>query len=315
MVTGRDLVADQLRIAEGAPLGFSQSDVHMDGHAVEARLYAEDARCDFLPATGYVFGVTWPRGEGVRLDAGVGESDVIGVRYDPLLAKLIVSGAARRDALMRLGRALDETSVLGVTTNRGFLGWLVRHPDVVKGATFTRLIDERWHASPDLTDADWSAVAAVLAQAAGGEVQLVGFRLNARPRLRVQIGDEVRSVEVPADPRALRWVKPGPHFVFVDLDGQSIEARLAPAPTIEAAVRLAGHHGASAERITAPMPGNVLAVRVLEGDEVEAGQVLVVLEAMKMENNVAAPAAGRVAQVLVIPGQQVQRGETLVELA
>jgi acetyl/propionyl-CoA carboxylase alpha subunit len=315
MVTGRDLVADQLRIAEGAPLGFSQSDVHMDGHAVEARLYAEDARCDFLPATGYVFGVTWPRGEGVRLDAGVGESDVIGVRYDPLLAKLIVSGAARRDALMRLGRALDETSVLGVTTNRGFLGWLVRHPDVVKGATFTRLIDERWHASPDLTDADWSAVAAVLAQAAGGEVQLVGFRLNARPRLRVQIGDEVRSVEVPADPRALRWVKPGPHFVFVDLDGQSIEARLAPAPTIEAAVRLAGHHGASAERITAPMPGNVLGVRVVAGDEVEAGQVLVVLEAMKMENNVAAPAAGRVAQVLVIPGQQVQRGETLVELA
>jgi biotin carboxyl carrier protein len=102
---------------------------------------------------------------------------------------------------------------------------------------------------------------------------------------------------------------------MLELDGQAIDARLAPAPTIEAALREATHAGGSAQTIAAPMPGNVLAVRVSEGDEVVAGQVLVVLEAMKMENNVPAPAAGRVVRVLVASGQQVQRAETLVELA
>jgi biotin carboxyl carrier protein len=101
---------------------------------------------------------------------------------------------------------------------------------------------------------------------------------------------------------------------MLDLDGQAIAARLAPAPTVEAAIREASHSGSSAQSVAAPMPGNVLAVRVREGDTVEAGQVLVVLEAMKMENNVAAPAAGKIARVLVAPGQQVQRAETLVEL-
>jgi acetyl-CoA/propionyl-CoA carboxylase biotin carboxyl carrier protein len=314
MVTGRDLVEDQIAIAEGRPLGFSQADVHLDGHAVEARLYAEDARCDFLPATGYVFGVTWPHGEGVRIDAGVGEDDVIGVRYDPLLAKVIVHAATRREAFARLAQALEQTSVIGVTTNRGFLKWLATHPDVVRGQTFTPLIDEQWRATPDLQRADWTAVAGVVAEATGAGPSL-GFRLNARPRLRIQIGTEVRSVAIPEEPVVHRWAKPGPGFVFVDLDGQSIEARLAPAPTVEAAVRLASHAAGAAQSVAAPMPGNVLAVRVREGDEVEAGQVLVVLEAMKMENNVPAPAAGTVARVLVAPGQQVQRAETLVELA
>ena len=103
--------------------------------------------------------------------------------------------------------------------------------------------------------------------------------------------------------------------MFVDLEGQAIEARLAPAPTVEAAIREATHSGSAAQSVAAPMPGNVLAVHVKEGDAVAAGQVLVVLEAMKMENNVSAPAAGQVARVLVNPGQEVQRAETLVELA
>jgi biotin carboxyl carrier protein len=101
---------------------------------------------------------------------------------------------------------------------------------------------------------------------------------------------------------------------MLDINGQQIAARLAPAPTVEAALREATHSGSTAQSVAAPMPGNVLAVRVKEGDAVEAGQVLLVLEAMKMENNVSAPAAGRIARVLVEPGQQVQRAETLVEL-
>ncbi len=316
LVTGRDLVADQLRIAEGAPLGFGQADVSLDGHAVQARLYAEDPQHDFLPATGQVLCVSWPAREGVRVDAGVGEGDVIGTRYDPLLAKILVKAGDRKMAFSWLTLALADTSVIGVTTNRGFLIWLSAQPDVVKGKTFTPFIDEAWHADERLSEAAWTAAAHALAhalrQSAG---PIAGFRLNARPRLRVAIGAEVRSVEVPDAVADLVWEPTGRGTVMLDLDGQAIEARLAPAPTVEAAVRLASHAGAAAQSIAAPMPGNVLAVRVAEGDAVEAGQVLVVLEAMKMENNVPAPAAGVVARVLVAPGQQVQRAETLVELA
>jgi acetyl-CoA/propionyl-CoA carboxylase biotin carboxyl carrier protein len=314
MVTGRDLVADQIAIAEGRPLGFRQGDVPLTGHAVEARVYAEDARCDFLPATGYVHGVTWPSREGVRVDAGVGEADVVGVRYDPLLAKVIVHADTRREAFARLAGALDETSIIGVTTNRGFLKWLATHPDVVRGQTFTSLIDEEWSPTSELNPAHWAAIARAVADAMGAGSSL-GFRVNARPQLRIKIGAEVRSVEVPASTSGLRWARPGSDLVLIDLDGQAIEARLAPAPTVEAAIREASHAGSAAQSVAAPMPGNVLAVRVAEGDEVEAGQVLVVLEAMKMENNVPAPVAGTVARVLVVPGQQVQRAETLVELS
>jgi acetyl-CoA/propionyl-CoA carboxylase biotin carboxyl carrier protein len=303
-----------LAIAQGQPLGFSQADVRLAGHAVEARLYAEDAMCDFLPATGYVHAVTWPRGQGVRVDAGVGEEDVVGTRYDPLLAKVIVHADTRREALTRLSDALGQTSVIGVTTNRGFLKWLANHPAVVRGQTFTPLIDEEWRPRDELPEEAWSGAASILAQRAGGG-SVVGFRLNARPRLRVQIGTEVRSVEIPSDESDVPWAGPGSELVVLDVDGLAVEARLAPAPTVEAALREASHAGSAAQSIAAPMPGNVLSVRVAEGELVEAGQVLVVLEAMKMENNVSAPAAGRVARVLVAPGQQVQRAETLIELA
>jgi biotin carboxyl carrier protein len=111
------------------------------------------------------------------------------------------------------------------------------------------------------------------------------------------------------------WAPLDSTSVVIDLNGRSVVARLASAPTVESAVRHAGHVGSSSQTVTAPMPGNVLSVRVSEGDDVEAGQVLVVLEAMKMENTVPAPGAGRVARVLVKSGQQVQRGESLVELA
>jgi excisionase family DNA binding protein len=313
MVTGRDLVADQIAIAQGAPLGFSQGEISLTGHAVEARLYAEDPWHEFLPATGEVLAASWPHGEGVRIDAGVGVGDVVGTRYDPLLAKVIVRADTRREAFVRLAQSLNETSVIGVTTNRGFVEWLATNQDVISGQTFTPLIDEDWRAPTDLAPAIWSTAAGILARHLGGE-SVVGFRLNARPRLRVQIGPEVRSVDVPAQVSPVAWAASG-ESVVLDFEGQAVSARLAPAPTVEAAVREATHAGGAAQSIAAPMPGNVLAVRVAAGDAVEAGQVLIVLEAMKMENNVPAPAAGRVARVLVTPGEQVQRAQTLVELA
>ena len=136
LVTGRDLVADQLRIAAGEALGFTQRDVTLSGHAVEARLYAEDPWHDFVPATGEILDTHWPSGsgEGIRIDRGIAAGDVVGTRYDPLLAKLVGFGADRTSAFARLSEVLLSTSVIGLTTNRGFLKWLVNDRDVGKGS-------------------------------------------------------------------------------------------------------------------------------------------------------------------------------------
>jgi acetyl-CoA/propionyl-CoA carboxylase biotin carboxyl carrier protein len=308
LVTGRDLVADQLRIAAGGELGFAQADVRFDGHAIEARLYAEDPYAGFLPATGEVRAARWPVREGLRVDAGVGDGDVVGTRYDPLLAKLITWAPDRKTAVAALDHALGATAVLGVTTNRGFLRWLLGLPQVIAADMHTGLIDELWHGRDELPDEAWTAPAPILAS---GERS--GFRLNAPRTVRVEIGEEARAVPLTVGHSAVASVRVGDE-VLIDLDGRSVTARLAPAPTVEAAISHAAHEGSASARVVAPMPGTVIAVRVEEGADVEAGQVLVVLEAMKMENTVAAPAPGRVAKVLVQPGQQVQRSETLVEL-
>jgi acetyl/propionyl-CoA carboxylase alpha subunit len=309
LVTGRDLVADQLRIAVGEPLGFTQSEVTLTGHAVEARLYAEDPWHEFVPATGEVLEVRWPSGDGIRIDRGIASGDVVGTRYDPLLAKLVGFGTDRVAALATLGDVLKSTSVLGVTTNRGFLEWLVDDPGIRKGSMWTTFIDEHWPEiaakAPAIPTQAWSAAAAALPS---------GFRLNARPVVRITIDDETRSVAVPYTHSEIPWTRAGDSSIVLDVSGRSMRAALASPPTVEAAVRGAAHEGAGAQLIKAPMPGTVIAVRVGEGDVVEAGQVLIVLEAMKMENTVPAPAAGRVAKLLVEAGRQVQRGDTLVEL-
>jgi len=308
MVTGRDLVADQLRIAAGERLGFDQREVAFDGHAIEARLYAEDPWHGFLPSSGELAGLRWPATTAdVRIDAGVGAGDVVGTRYDPLLGKLIAHGPDRPTALARLRAALEQTAVFGLTTNRGFLLWLLEQRDVVRGRLDTQLIDRLWEpARPPAPDAAWSAAASSLS---------AGFRLNQPPAALVEIDGQRRRVvaDAPAHDGPPHMVA-GDRVLF-DADGRALAARLAPAPTVESALRQASHSAGSTNTVLAPMPGAVLAVRVTDGDEVSAGQVLVVLEAMKMENAITAPAAASVARVLVAAGQQVQRGEPLVELA
>jgi acetyl-CoA/propionyl-CoA carboxylase biotin carboxyl carrier protein len=311
LVTGRDLVADQIAIASGAALDFTQKEVTLTGHAIEARIYAEDPYATFLPATGDIVAVDWPRGEGLRVESGVGAGDVVGTRYDPLLAKVIASAPTRAGALARLDDALANTATLGVTTNRGFLRWLLADGDVKRGNMYTTQIDERWQPSETLPDVAWQAAAAALANADARS----GFRLNAPRRLRVEIEEEERSIELLSARSASASVMLEDGSVVLDVDGRAVFAQLASAPTVESAVRHSSHDGAASEAIKAPMPGSVLAIRVSAGEEVEAGQVLLVLEAMKMENTVSAPVAGRVERVLVAAGQQVKRGETLVELA
>jgi acetyl-CoA/propionyl-CoA carboxylase biotin carboxyl carrier protein len=250
-VTGLDIVELQLRVAAGETVDL---DIAMRGHAVEARLYAEDP-LTFLPQAGTIRRLVLPAG--IRVDAGVEEGDEIGLSYDPLIAKLIAVGTDRTGAIARLERALDETVVEGVTTNLPFLRWLVRHPAFRTGAVSTAFLSEH----PPLSAAPRRPAPTAFARP---------WRLNGPP---------------PA-PRA--------------------------APDVAATVPAAAVHGRAT--ITAPMPGNVLAVAVSAGDTVTAHEPLLVLEAMKMEMPVLAPFGATVTAVHVAPGDQVASGALLVEL-
>ena len=251
-VTGLDLVELQLRVADGESL--AELAPTRRGHAIEARLYAEDPRT-FLPQPGRVTRLDLPGG--VRVDAGVESGDEVGGSYDPMIAKLIAHGADRDDALARLAAALEETVVEGVTTNLPFLRWLVSHP-AFRAADVSIDFLERYPP------------------------------LSAPP--------------VPAPP--------GPW------DG-GFRLNLPPAPAGAAPTTDAGGQDAAASgdgRVTAPMPGKVIDVRVAAGEHVESHQPLVVIEAMKMEQVVAAPYGGGVRSVDVAVGDQVTTGALLVEL-
>ncbi|MDQ2935357.1 MAG: helix-turn-helix domain-containing protein [Chloroflexota bacterium] len=307
-VTGRDLVADQLRIAAGEPLGIRQRDIRLNGHAIEARIYAEDPEAGFLPATGRVTRLVWP--DGVRVDAGVRQGELVSDRYDPLLAKLIAHGETRSDALTRLRSALEATTLLGVRTNLRFVRWLLAQPFMLDGETRTDTLERvDLPGPPTPSDEDWRAAAGSLLS--DRAVWAGGWRLNAEPTVRLRNGEEVRSIAPAAD--ASRAVRSGA-TAFVDVDGQSVEFSLAPAPTVEEAARHAAAQSGSA-LLSAPMPGRVIAIPRAQGASVREHEPVVVIEAMKMEHAVVAPLNGTVTRIAVSVGQQVQRGDELAEVS
>ena len=315
-VTDRDIVADQLRIAGGEPLGFAQADLRWRGHAIEARLYAEDPEAGFLPATGRLLRLRWP--DGVRLETGVREGDPVTDRYDPLLAKLIAHGPTRRDALAQLRAALDETLVLGVRTNLRFLRWLLDQPVMRDGDV---RIDTIAHLPPSpppaLSDHAWSAAAAALLAAEPEGPWSRGWRVASPAAVRMRHAEEERRIELSdagtVDVAVDVAVEGG--VAHVDVGGQSLELSLAMPPSVEEAVRHAAAHAGGVAGLTAPMPGRVIAVRAAEGASVQAHQTLVVIEAMKMEHAVVTPLAGTVTHLAVKVGQQVQRGDLLAEVS
>ncbi len=311
-VTGRDLVADQLRIAAGEPLGFGQPAVRFNGHAVEARLYAEDPDAGFLPATGRLLRLRWPTG--IRVDTGLREGDTISDRYDPLLAKLIAHGRTRQEALTRLREALDETVVLGVRTNLRFLRWLLDQPVLREGQLRTDTLARLALPPPPLPDAAaWRAGAVALLHAGPYGPWGGGWRAAAPAAVRLRFGDEERRIELGGTDEAEVAVEGD--TAHVNVEGQSLELRLAMPPSIEEAVRHAAAHAGGAATLIAPMPGRVIAVRAAEGASVMAHQALVVIEAMKMEHAVVTPLAGTVTRIAVEVGQQVQRGDLLAEVS
>jgi acetyl-CoA/propionyl-CoA carboxylase biotin carboxyl carrier protein len=322
LVTGRDLVADQIRIAEGEPLGVEQGDIVQRGHAVEVRLYAEDAEAGFLPATGRVAHLEWPSGEGIRVDAGIDAGSEIGGRFDPMLAKVIAHGGDRDEALDRLTAALDGTTVLGLVTNLRFLRWLVRRPEVRAGEMRIDSLERLWRPEHDAGSATtipataWQVAAReVLEATALNDPWAGGWRIGGAPSVTLEAEGEVRRVTASGhvgDAERPSTVRDGDR-VHVDVEGRSVAFRLAPPPDVDRAARAAAAqtHGGGASALTAPMPGAVLAVHVTVGATVTIGDPVVTLEAMKMEHVVPAPSPGVVAELLVAPGDQVTRGQSL----
>ncbi|MFJ9103507.1 acetyl/propionyl/methylcrotonyl-CoA carboxylase subunit alpha [Streptomyces sp. NPDC102405] len=335
LITGLDLVEWQLRVAAGERLPYGQEDVRLTGHAVEARVCAEDPARGFLPTGGTVLRLHEPQGDGVRTDSGLSEGTEVGSLYDPMLSKVIAYGPDRATALRKLRAALARTVTLGVQTNAGFLRRLLAHPDVVKGELDTglveRVVDDL--VSTDVPDEVYEAAAAVRLEALrprgegwtdpfsvpsgwrmGGLGKPVGFPLQVtglepvthRSRGTHTVTDD--QVTVTLDGVRHTFHRAGD---WVGRDGDAWQVR--DHDPVAASLTGSGHAGA--DSLTAPMPGTVTVVKVAVGDEVAAGQSLLVVEAMKMEHVISAPHAGTVAELDVTAGTTVAMDQVLAVIA
>ncbi len=342
LVTGLDLVALQIAVAEGAVLPFAQNDLGIAGHAVEARLYAEDPANDFLPAAGCLDRLHF--GDGVRVDTGVREGDAIPPHYDPMIAKFIASGQSRAEAFRRLGRSLERTRISGIETNRDFLIRLASDEDIVSGAVDTGLIGRKSASlvrppKAEALDYAFAALAALRRECRASRdpyMMLGDFRLYGPARQSVRFGeDDVVTVETAGANRHVRTPRGGVAIREVSwqgdeltcvVDGRRVRAHVhrdRPIVTVDrrggmrrftmAAPEGSGDAG-SADTILAPLTGRVVRMVVRPGEEVAKGAPLAVLEAMKMDHVLKAPRDGVVARVSVSEGQQVMQDAPLLEL-
>ena len=343
-LTGLDLVELQLRIAMGEPLPIAQADLEWSGHAVELRVYAEDPSRNYAPSTGRLGWFEPPALEGLRLDLGVAQGDAVTPHYDPLLGKLIAHAPTRAAALERSAAALDGLGVGGLRTNAAQLSGVLRSAAFGAGEVDINWL-ERVELDPPPPPADALLAAALDAALPDAEGALGGWRSSGetttrlvfqgvehevavqreigaasgwRVRVdgaelgRVEARRTAEGVEIALGGRRRRWsVRRSRGGVRVD-DGEG-EWALAAVERDRGAGGRRRSGGANA--VHAPMPGTIAAVLVGEGDAVEAGQALVVLEAMKMEHLLPAPAGGRVSAVHCAAGATVEEGELLVELA
>lgn len=342
LVTGVDLVEQQLRVAAGEPLAFGQHQVRLQGHAIEARVYAETPHRGFLPSTGPVVAWQAPEGEGVRVDAGVREGQQITANYDPMIAKVITFGSDRAQALERLDRALADTVVLGVDTNIAFLRRLIAEPAVQSGALDTGLIDRMPEGHGTEPDPALIAAAArrfarddaderLAAQAADGPMawqSAMGWRPGGVHATEVLIAPrdhphDVRSVAVPRDGSSRAGstsdagmvVRDDDGTVWVHHDGASAAFVRIDRRTHAEQRRDATERGglAADPELRAPMPGTVTAVFAENGDAVEAGDAIVAIEAMKMEHRVVAALDGTV-RLAVAVGDLVGRDQAVARI-
>ena len=353
-ITGLDLVREQIRIANGEPLGYDQSDLTISGHSIEVRLYAEDPSNDFLPATGCVDIWQPATGPTVRYDSGIQTGSEVSVEFDPMLAKVISHAPTRSEAALKLALALERTRLHGVVTNRDFLVATLRHEEFLAGNTTTDFISrvkisgQRIPSDCELEDAS-IAVALVSQQLNRNSATSLafmpsGFRNSSMPSQQMLLLNDDREVQVNYRPRrdgsfevSIGDSEETKTARLISLDGDRFEIQLDD-------VRAAGHAVKFGNRwyvdipagslnfveksrfpepdstdveggLTAPMPGKILAINISEGDSVETGQLLVLMEAMKMEHQIVAAFDGSVSEVRVAVGDQVDNGELLVVIA
>jgi acetyl-CoA/propionyl-CoA carboxylase biotin carboxyl carrier protein len=290
MVTGLDLVREQVRIALGEPLSLAQEQVELRGHAIECRINAEDASRGFLPSPGLVTGYREPAGPGVRVDSGLAAGNEVSGVYDPMIAKLIVHGVDREHARRRMLRALDEFWIEGPKTLIGFHKALLSHECFVAGETCYGLVES------DELAARAAELDGGAALGRPGENPLHG---GGPPRRTLE---RVRTVEVDGRRFEVRFLDPEP--AWLELARRRRER-----------IRAGGVGAGGRDAIVSPMQGTVLSVAVGDGDSVAAGQVICIVEAMKMENEVHAHRAGTVADLSVRPGQPVATGQVICVLA
>ena len=344
-ITGVDLVEWQIRAAAGENIVPPQDDLVLLGHSFEARIYAEDAAKNFMPATGRLERMSMPAS--VRVDTGVREGDTITAHYDPMIAKVIVHDRTRDAALAKLRTALDATQIAGTVTNVDFLRALAADPDFAAGKVDTGLIERGMDrfAPAEVVPAEAHTLAALKAMGLpgdttstdpwqslsgfrawgpaqhsvtilrGGEPIMASIRIHAPGRYGVRIDGTVREVvftgenrvEIDGRRSAAETLWRGKDILVI-IDGKSwAYGSMDP-------LAVAAGAGPGGDAILAPMPGAIIRVAAAAGDAVQAGQTLVVMEAMKMEQSLKAPRAGTVATVLVGEGDQVADGDTLVTL-
>ena len=347
-VTSIDLVREQLRIAMGEPLGYTQDDIHPHGHAIEVRLCAEDPTAGFLPATGTLVAFRPPTSPPVRWESGVAEGSRVTVAFDPLLAKVIAHAPTRVEAAGLLALALERLHLGGVTTNRDFLAAALRHEGFLSGDTTTSFIERYEPARVDALDDDelhWSATAGALwlqgerrANAPVLSSVPSGWRNARLPRQSVTLRVGERLVQVQyrsrrdgafdvgdaSVARVHRWSE---HDIDMEMDGRRagvqvtrarehlyVQTRRGTASfVIEPRFVIPGAD-VPVGGLSAPMPGVILDVRVRIGEHVAMGATLVVMEAMKMEHVITSPTTGTVSDVLVSVGHQVDNGAVLLTI-
>jgi acetyl-CoA/propionyl-CoA carboxylase biotin carboxyl carrier protein len=287
VATGLDLVREQLLIAAGEPLSLRQGDVVLRGHAIECRINAEDVSKGFLPAPGRITAYREPAGPGVRVDSGVEAGDEVSGLYDPMIAKVIVHHLDRDRAIARMLRALEEFRIDGPPTLLGFHRALLEHPCFAHGETCEGVVESQELAErAQELEHPFSHRTTSLARASDGSVGTV------------------------------------PRLVAVEVDGRSYDVRLhvTEPPWAELARRrrergASGRGGGGDGAVVSPMQGTVLKVEVADGEAVEAGQLLCVIEAMKMENEIVSPRVGVVRDLAVAPGAGVTSGQLVCVVA
>ena len=359
MITGQDLVEWQLRVAAGEPLPLLQNEIQSNGHAIEARIYAENPEKKFLPSTGTLFALNMPAEEkgSIRIDTGVRVGDVISPFYDPMIAKLIVWGADRRTAVFKMRSALDDSHIIGLSTNVAFLGRLLRCDAFIDANLDTGLIakNEKALLTPEKTvqivdlafllaarlESDMLKIRSAARELDSPWQQQDAWRMNKSCIREFSFttdgGSAVYSLRYCYQDKTISFGDQKSKFTYrnlgneirLELDGLHASASIVSHPLNSNELHLfrEGRHQvwayqdplemsyseeASTGKLTAPMPGKVIAIHVKPGALVKVGDPLLVVEAMKMEHTITAPFDGEVSEVNYLQGEHVNEGDQLI---